>query len=69
MAIGELVYTQGGFPYSVWHMAGEGHVWVNLLKPRAPIVFNTEHAPFVDVPRSIVGSWHTVVRCNTFREG
>ena len=39
----------GGFPYSVEHMAGQGHVLVNRLKPHAPIYVYTEHAQFVDV--------------------
>ena len=41
----------GGFPYSVEHMAGEGHVRVNRLKPRAPMYtyMSTEHVQFVDV--------------------
>ena len=39
----------GGFPYSVQHMAGRGHVWVNRLKSCTPIYAYTEHAQFVDV--------------------
>ena len=39
----------GGFPYSVKHMADEGHVWVNWLKPHAQIYVYTEHAQFIDV--------------------
>ena len=31
----ELAFRAGGFPYSVEHMAGEGH----RLKPRAPILY------------------------------
>ena len=41
--------TLGGFPYSVLHMAGGGHVRVNQLKPRTPVYVYTEHAQFVDV--------------------
>ena len=48
-------HSQGGFPHSVQHMAGEGHVQINWLKPCVPIVFNTEHVQFVDVLGSIVG--------------
>ena len=39
----------GSFPYSVEHMAGGGHVWVNQLKPRTPILAYTEHVQFVNV--------------------
>ena len=39
----------GGFPYSVEHTAGGGHVRVNRLKPRTPIYAYTEHAQFIDV--------------------
>ena len=40
----------GGFPYLVEHMAGGGHVRVNRLKPRTPIIYAyTEHAQFVNV--------------------
>ena len=39
----------GEFPYSIKCMADGGGVRVNRLKPRAPILCNTEHAQFVDV--------------------
>ena len=51
-------------------MAGEGHVQGNQLKLRVPIVFNTEHAQFVNVSETEVDiEWQTVVQCNTFHEG
>ena len=63
------MHSLGGFPYSVEHMAGEGHVRVNRLKPRTPVLhvyihvpqyyMYTEHAQFVDVIGAV----------NTFVEG
>ena len=46
--------TLGGFPYSVTDMAalaGRGHIRVNWLTLRTPILCNTEHAQFVDVSK------------------
>ena len=41
--------SEGIFPYSLAHGSG-GHVRVNRLKPRAPILYAyTEHAQFVNV--------------------
>ena len=37
----------GGFPYSVEHMAVEGHVWVNRLKPHTLIYVYTEGSRYV----------------------
>ena len=34
--------------FSLAH-GSEGHVWVNRLKPRAPIYAYTEHAQFINV--------------------
>ena len=59
-----------GFPYSVEHMAGGGHIWVNRLKPRAPIIYAyTEHAQFVDVAEVDIKWRRTVGAVNTFYEG
>ena len=35
--------------FSPAHAAGGGHVWVNRLKPCAPLYAYTEHAQFVNV--------------------
>ena len=58
----------GGFPCSVQHMAGGGHVRVNRLKPSAPIYAYTENAQFINVSQFEL--WQrTIARCNTFNEG
>ena len=45
-------------------MAGEGHIWVSRLKPRAPIVFNTEHVQFINVSKAEVHNGRcTVAQC------
>ena len=40
-------YPEGILLFSL----GEGHVWVNWLKPCTPIVCNTEHMQFVNVSK------------------
>ena len=46
-----LAIWGGWISYSVEHMAGEVHVWINWLKPRAPIYVYTENAQSVDVSK------------------
>ena len=56
----------GGFPYSVSHMTGRGHIQINWLKPCTPIECNIEHALFVNVSKVDV---QYIAQCNTFHEG
>ena len=51
----------GGSLFSLAHGSG-GHVWINWLKPHAPIYAYMEHAQFELW-------WRTVAWCNTFHEG